>query len=131
MMEELNIDKPYDLVRSGKWTPDKFHEYTAKGANLNGDENFSFKVDGNCDYGFTSCSNVVAMVMVGAGCHLTENDTDGMPVLSAENDRFYRFCDKFASLTKTRGEYIEANSGDKNYEKIFKSGRALFVGCGI
>lgn len=25
-MEELNMDKPYDLVRSGKWTLDEFHE---------------------------------------------------------------------------------------------------------
>ena len=25
-LEELNLDKPYDLVRSGKWTLDKFHE---------------------------------------------------------------------------------------------------------
>lgn len=25
-MEELNMDKPYDLVRNGKWTLDKFHE---------------------------------------------------------------------------------------------------------
>ncbi|MFQ9148311.1 MAG: hypothetical protein ACLR5G_08595 [Eubacteriales bacterium] len=130
-MEELNMDKPYDLVRNGKWTLDKFHEYTTKGANLNGDENFSFKVDGNCDYGFTSYSNVVAMAMVGADCHLTENNADGVPELSAENDRFYRFCDKFSSLTKTRGEYLEANNGDKHYEKIFKSGRALFVGAEI
>ena len=25
-LEELNMDKPYDLVRNGKWTLDKFHE---------------------------------------------------------------------------------------------------------
>lgn len=25
-VDGLNLDKPYDLVRSGKWTLDKFHE---------------------------------------------------------------------------------------------------------
>lgn len=131
LMEDMNLDKPYDLVRDGKWTLDKLHEYTTKGANLNGDESFAFNANGKCDYGFTSYNNVVAMALVGAGCHLTENGKDGVPSLSVENDRFYEFCDKFASLTKTEGEYIEANSGDMHYEKIFKAGRALFVGAEI
>ena len=130
MCENLKLDKPYDLVRDGKWTLDALHTYTKAGANLNGDESFSFDVNGKSVYGFTSYYNVSGMMMNGANCHLTETK-DGVPTLSVENERFYEFCDKFAGICKTEGEYIDANGDDMHYEKIFKAGRAFFVGAEI
>ncbi len=130
MMEDMQLDKPYDLVRDGKWTFDALHEYTKQGANLNGDESFTFSVDGSSVYGFTSYNNIVATMMTGANCRYTENK-NGEFSIAFENDRFYSFCEKMADLTKTEGEYLEANSGDQHYERIFKAGRALFIGAEI
>lgn len=51
MAAELNLESPYDLVRDGKWTFDKFAEFGAAAKNdLNGDG----VMDLNDQYGFVS-----------------------------------------------------------------------------
>ena len=39
-LDDLGLDAPYQLVRDGKWTFDRFSEYMKAGTNLNGDESF-------------------------------------------------------------------------------------------
>ena len=53
IMEKMNIDKPYALVRDGKWTLDELKKYVSAGANLNSDDSFKWQRDGNSVYGLT------------------------------------------------------------------------------
>ncbi|MBQ3591349.1 MAG: hypothetical protein II979_05355, partial [Clostridia bacterium] len=53
IMADHNLEKPYDLVREGKWTLDALMEYCSAVANLNGDDNFKWNKDGNAFYGIS------------------------------------------------------------------------------
>ena len=128
MMTDLGKDMPYDTVRAGKWTIDSFNTMLKWGTNLNGDESFAFSYDNKSIYGFTSFYRICDAMIVGAGNKFTTKDSDGTPVLSLENDRFYTTAEKLAKIFGTEGDYIEANQNGVSYDKIFMAGRALFYG---
>jgi len=131
MLNNLGMDKPYDLVRSGSWTLDALYEYTAAGKNLNGDESFAWDADGSSVYGLATWSNGVFALMRGCDAIFTQIDADGVPVITAGNEHFLNVCEKLASgLCAKNDEFINVNEAapsPKNYEEIFKNGRALMV----
>lgn len=130
MMNSLGIEMPYDLVREGKWTISEFNKLLKQGTNLNGDTSFTFNTSGKCIYGLASYYRLVGSMMAGAGVKYTAKNSQGYPVLSLENDRFYSVAEKLASIFGSEGDYVEANtrSEGKHYEGIFKDSRALFIG---
>ncbi len=130
MLENLQADKPYDLVREGKWTIDKLKEYTKLGANLNGDDSFDWEDNGNAVYGMTTWYNGLSAMIFGTGERYVRIDEEGMPYIASGGERFLDVCAKIASLTATKGEFLQrdANSGEpSHYEEIFRNGRSLFV----
>ena len=129
MLNDLNLDSPFDHVRNGSWTLDRFNEYISAGANLNGDLSFDWNPDGNCCYGFTSYGNFFGAAMAASEVYFTEKNDSGYPEFVADNQKFYDFTDKLASILGEQGHYLDANVSGRNYEQIFKSGRALFVGA--
>ncbi len=130
MMDDLKLDKPYDLVREGKWTLDKFSEYQKKSASLNGDDGYEFKDDGKSRYGYTTYYNGAMAMMVSAGLTFTTKDSKGLPVFNMESERFVNVCTKLAQMFGTEGSFMEGETGNKpkTYQNIFKNRRALFVG---
>lgn len=132
MLDSLGQPMPYDTVRAGKWTMDVFLKTLKLGANLNGDESFNFSADGKATYGCASFWRLGTAMLTGAGVNAISRDKDNIPYLTLESDRFYEAADKLASFFKTEGDYLEANeANEKNYQKIFMAGRALFLGGGI
>ena len=128
MMTKLSHDMPYDTVREGKWTIDTFNTMLKWGTNLNGDESFAFSYDNKSIYGFTSFYRICDAMIIGAGNKFTTKGSDGVPVLSLENDRFYTTAEKLAKIFGTEGDYIEANQDGVKYDRIFMESRALFYG---
>ena len=132
MMDNLGEKMPYDTVREGKWTMDEFFRLARLGTNLNGDESFSFNENGNAIYGCSSFWRLCTAMLTGAGVKGISRDNDGNPYFTLESDRFYEAVDKLAGFFKNEGDYLEANdTTSKNYQKIFISGRALFIGGGM
>ena len=132
MLDSLGQPMPYDTVRAGKWTMDVFLKTLKLGANLNGDESFTYSATGKATYGCASFWRLCTSMLTGAGISPVSTDKDGIPYLTLESDRFYEAADKLASFFKTEGDYLEANeANEKNYQKIFMAGRALFLGGGI
>ena len=132
MLDSLGQPMPYDTVRAGKWTMDVFLKTLKLGANLNGDESFTYSETGKATYGCASFWRLCTSMLTGAGISPVSTDKDGIPYLTLESDRFYEAADKLASFFKTEGDYLEANeANEKNYQKIFMAGRALFLGGGI
>lgn len=131
MLDSLGQPMPYDTVRAGKWTMDVFLKTLKLGANLNGDESFTYSETGKATYGCASFWRLCTSMLTGAGISPVSTDKDGIPYLTLESDRFYEAADKLASFFKTEGDYLEANEKGKNYQKIFIAGRALFLGGGI
>ncbi len=132
MAEQLKLDMPYDLVRNGTWTLDKFTEYCKAAANLNGDESFKWTDDGKSIWGISVASNAGAnwLHYFGENAVLNKN---GKAVLNAgTSDRFYEATEKIANLlsaTEDGTVYMGHYNGDDNpgsYVNAFETQRALF-----
>lgn len=128
MLDDLGLDKPYDLVRQGKWTIDRLKEYTSAAANLNGDTSFKWDENGNAIYGLASYEDCVNGFITGSGENYITVDASGQPKLLANAEHFYNVIDKAFSIIGTEGEFLFMNgSGNSHYEMIFKNGRSLFT----
>lgn len=134
MAENLNMDKPYDLVREGKWTIDRLQEYAIAGATLNGDESYGWNATGNCIYGYTSFSAASASLIFASGERYVKKDENGNPYFALETERFYSVAEKIANLNGTTGIYYSANESEPSlhrFDSIFMNERAFFIGCEI
>lgn len=130
IFEDLRLQRPYELVKNGTWTFDKFSEFVKSGANLNGDDSFSWKEDGNSVYGFSSFNAGTLALLLGSGERFVSKDEEGYPVLAIDTQRFYDVCTTVASLLGIQGYYLNANESMESkfhYENLFMNGRALFI----
>lgn len=127
MMGNLDIELPYNLVREGTWTIDRLTEMAKAGANLNGDNSFSWNENGNAVYGLASYEDCVNGFLTGAGESYISIQ-NGQPSLVSDNERFFGLFDKIYELTSADGVFLYQNgSGNNHYEMVFKNNRALFT----
>ena len=134
MAVDLNIDKPYDLVRQGKWTIDRLQEYAKAGMSLNGDESYVWTEDGSCVFGYTSFDAASGALVFSSGERFIKRDNEGNPYFALETERFFSVAERIAQLNGTTGEYYsinEAEPSNHRFDRIFMNGRAFFVGCEI
>lgn len=134
MMENLNLEKPYQLVRDGKWTLDRLAEYCEASANLNGDEKFKltdYNV-GNCVWGAVSFESVVPKFIFGFNVDFATKDSDDMPVFGCD-EKFVNACQKLAEFFAHDGYFLKGSSmiTNSNYSLFFENQRALFLGAEI
>jgi len=130
LFEDMSLERPYGLVKNGTWTFDKFSELVKAGANLNGDESYSWNANGNSVYGYTSFNAGTLSLLLGSGERFVGRDDEGNPVLALDTQRFYDVATKIASLLGTQGYYLNANESVDSlfhYENIFMNSRALFT----
>ena len=133
MIDNLNLDMPYQLVRDGKWTLDKFQEYCTAAANLNGDDAFKLNSDGsgNCVWGSVSFGDVITKFIFGLNADFATKDKDDMPIFGC-NENFVNACQKLAETLGQTGIYVDASAEptDKHYyQTVFENQRALFLGA--
>ena len=132
MITDLGLARPYELVKGGKWTYDKFYEYMMAGAQLNGADSFKWQSDGPAVYGYTSFSSGTRALLTGSGENMVAADAKGMPYLTLKNERFYNVCDKLGAMlnTKASGGYEDANDYHTPYhfEAMFENSRAFMMG---
>ncbi len=132
MIDDLQLDTPYQLVRDGKWTFDALYQYTSAGANLNGDDSWAWNKDGNCVYGYTSMADFVTQAYVCSDEKQIEL-VDGQPKLMVGSAKFYDLSDKLAKVFGEAGTNFFSNNGTdgSHYEQVFAASRAMFCGCEI
>ena len=138
LMNNLQLELPYDTVREGKWTLDRLAEYMKAGANLNGDSAFTPPYDGRAQwnsggssvYGFTSYTSVFQKLLYGMEAHMVDKDDEDKMEFAASSEHFIDCCTRLAELFSVPGQYLDANDDDGfSYNlNIFPSGRALFLG---
>lgn len=134
MFTDLGLELPYAKVKSGKWTLDEFYSYAKAGARLNGDASFpnsaaKWNPEGASIYGVTSYEYGIGALVFAAGEKYIVKDEQKMPRLAIENERFFNVCDKIISITKTEGEYQNANdyASGFHFEMIFRDERAMML----
>ncbi len=115
VVDEHNLDNPYDLVYDGEWTMDKLLEMAKVVSVDNGDG----KTDLDDKWGFLINNNYATSLFFGAGETLTTKDTSDLPVLSVQGDRpasvfnkIFDICnsDKVARLEDYTGTYDDVYS---------------------
>ena len=131
MFQNLDIEFPYQLVRDGKWTLDRFYEFAALGANTNGDSSFAWTDSGSAVYGVTTWSNGFQALLGGAGAYYLEMK-DGTPVLSVTDEHFINTATSLAeNLFSREGVFALFNTSDNtkpdHYEVMFQNGRTIMT----
>jgi len=136
MADEYKLGDLYELVRTGKWTQDKFLE-AARLVTADLDANGSF--DDTDQFGYCgTLGNTLLYNVMAAGIRLTENDDEGMPVFTMGDERSVdRIAAAVDILRKEKILYCPnfgmntGTDGDQSIFRVFSENRALFMSHGI
>ncbi len=132
MMQELGLEFPYQLVMDGEWTQEKLNEYTKEAANLNGDQTFTYDVNGAATYGEVSMSGIEKYRLYAFNTEYVARDSTDRYQFTANTD------DKFKASWETIIGYFGAGDGrfvygsstdlaEDGYFQVFIDDRALFL----
>ncbi|MCQ2432498.1 MAG: hypothetical protein MJ175_07840, partial [Clostridia bacterium] len=131
MCEQLDLELPYDAVRSGKWTYDMMARYNTEAANLNGDSSFVCDLSTNCIFGYgVQHSEGTMTVLNGCGNFLVSKGKDGVPQITPDVSRMQTAFEKLLGILSVPGNCIMMN-GDMSGNPVgainmFANGRAMF-----
>lgn len=124
MLEKYNLEDPYELVESGKWTLDKMTEMAAS---MYQDLNGNTTVDDEDQFGFyISNVNHAPNFVLSSGYRLTEKNANGLPEYILGDEKIVDLIDKFKTIFDNDGCKPTTNQTD-NETKIFTDGRSLFM----
>ena len=119
LIQDYGLENPFELVKSGEWTYDKFAEMCMVGTNdLDGDG--AMKADDA--WGYVARSNdVLPGFWVAGGVKAAEKDGDDIPQNTMGAERFLTVIDKIFQITHGNGIYFNSDKQD-----MFSSGSVLF-----
>jgi ABC-type glycerol-3-phosphate transport system substrate-binding protein len=126
MMEQNDMELPYQLVRDGKWTLDTFHEYVMSS---------SEDVDGSGDYttddlyGLICNAGAAASFLAGSNAHIIVVDDTGAVTIN-QSEHLFNALDQFFVKFMDKGNHAvvvaERKFGYDETDTIFPAGRGLF-----
>ena len=127
MLSDLGLENPYQLVRDGKWTLDKFADMS-KDASLDLDGNG--KWDQNDQYGFMSLNFLVyPSLILSAGERFVTKDANDVPRFTAGSPRFVDVYEKIVDILNAGdNRFFDADAaGNHRYQDtMFPGNQALF-----
>lgn len=135
LMDEYQIEYPYDLVRNGTWTVDKFFEMaTTVTADLNGD---GF-IGGEDLHGFCGYNNSIQPFFYGSELSYMSMGEDGKRYIDFPNDkaidifdRFSAFCQSDSWLDASKAYTYESSASgavEQVMASTFINGNHLMIG---
>ncbi len=124
IVEDNNMDNPYELVYEGKWTLDRMVDmavtYTR---DVNGDGKHD---EDNDNYGISAPeSSKYISFLTGCNQFLTEKNADGKIQLSLNTDKTFKIVEILNKLAAP-GTVYHPSGEDEEYQFDFNSGRLLF-----
>ena len=127
IMDELELEYPYEMVKNGTWTVDKLIEYNKKALkDLNGDGLFKTEDD---RFGLAGWQyEMTPALFVGMGGEPVTKDDDKLPTLNLNNERTFNVLDKLIEVFDD-GNGAFRNAAPEPYAKtgnMFKEGRLMF-----
>lgn len=120
--EDNKLNDIYQLVNDGKWTLDKFLEYSQAAADdLNGDS----KMTEEDRYGvlFDTAMSIDAFIN-SCDIKITSRDSDGLPKLIGLSEKYINVQQKLRSAIHNSDH---VSYGNENNSTLFMSGKALFM----
>jgi len=131
MLKDYALESPYEIVKSGDWTLDKFTEIS-KGISkdLNGDQ----KWGDEDQYAFATTFDSVRGLLYSSGLRILKKDAGDVPYFALdENDRAAGIFDKIYEIMRGADNMTMIMedfgvSDGTNIQAAFEQGRALFYG---
>ena len=126
LIEDMQLESPYDLVENGTWTLDNFNKYAQAGvSDLNGD----LAYDMEDQYGITSVPRQFSpCVWIASDCLTIEKDSDDLPIYSMNNERMLDVLTFAHELTGAGNIWFKQQHTDyTSHRTLFTSGQSLFT----
>ena len=125
---DLGLEHPYEMVRNGEWTLDRFLEYVdLSSADLDGNGIY----DEHDRYGMVENSGLLVRFLPSFGTQVVQFSESGEPVIN-QTEIFYDQLDRMTTgLLDRNYKPMLLRDGPLGYEKadtVFPEGRALFFG---
>lgn len=122
LLSELQLEDPYQLVRDGKWTFDKFNEMAVNGASdINGDTTMSL----DDQWGMAWQESIGGMIFYfGMGEEIASTDDDGYPMVSVGSERSIEVYERISTVLQNKQAFYLG--ADEDILTIFSDGRSLF-----
>ena len=131
IFDRNDLEYPYELVKSGKWTLDRFIEYTKE---FTRDADGDGKIDphGTADtFGLTSWAyDVPYSLYYGAGGGLVSKDENDMPYYDPQIERDEQIYGKIYEAVITNNAYFET-ADYNNVGQLFINGQAMFYDASL
>jgi ABC-type glycerol-3-phosphate transport system substrate-binding protein len=135
LIEQYDLENPYDLVRENKWTMDKAFSM-AKTISI--DENQDGKITYVDSMGWSGQLDDMWSLFYASGEKIASTGSDGYPELTMYNQRSVNVIDKMLELVQDKNHYFSANDYFNEAQwpttltiKPFLEGRCLFFSAGV
>lgn len=129
VLNNYNVQSPYELVRNNEWTYTKFYEICqGVSTDLNGDGIYDTN---DLIANLTQNENATAM-LIGAGIHLVSKDANGVPEFTlATNEKSFSALEIISTIMNNKEVSLNYhNYGAEGYHlattKMFEEDRGLF-----
>lgn len=132
-LDAQKLEYPYQLVRDGKWTIDKFYEYVQQCTLLNSDEDFNWKSDGTSVYGIAAYPSFPSSLIYAMDYNFVE-EKNGEYELKLSSEQLISRIDSMLKLFDKTSGIIHTNSSTTDsdgYTNMFRNGRAAFLAAPI
>lgn len=128
MHGSFNLPNPYELVKNGNWTFDKYLEMAIA---VTGDLNGDGKMNGDDRYGTLGDAKFAGYsLLMATGVKSVTKDTDNMPVFSVNTDeKFINMWSETLRVLYEGGQWYDTKTGgqaDEVMNAFFRSDKALF-----
>ena len=131
MLQDNNLENPYDIVKSGSWTFDKLIEMSQLvSKDLNGDSKMYIQDD---EFGCILQADSIPSFIVSGGDKLCSKDPEtDAPVITFGSDRTYRITDQLSKMMADNDHFIHLHRYENKFPiyneqvKMFSENRALF-----
>jgi len=130
IVEQNQLESPYDLVNEGRWTLDAMQKMMETVIlDANGDGAFTSEDH----YGYLgSPKNVLPGFWIGSDIVTIGLNHEGIPEMSLKDERFVNLVDKvFGMMYDSNGRYDTKDNSDVTCENIqmFQENKGLFMDC--
>ncbi|MCL2815570.1 MAG: hypothetical protein FWD23_13295 [Oscillospiraceae bacterium] len=138
LVNDYELDDPYQAVRDGTWTMDKmFGMMKAVAKDLNGDG----MMDESDQWGLVSQYGNGMPFFNGAGEYIAKINSSGLPEIAFYSQRAFEICDKIIDLQANKNitihaeDYISKYPNDTVWDEmqlvVFNTNRGLFYCAGL
>ncbi|MBE6680081.1 MAG: extracellular solute-binding protein [Ruminococcaceae bacterium] len=127
MIDEYGLDNPYDLVKSGNWTIEKFAEMSKS---VGSDKNSDSVFDKNDVFGFLTPRDTHLAILSATGEKICSINEDGQLTLTIYNERTSNLYDRYLDILNHSSTYnyqdISGSASSDERIGMFNNSQALF-----